>query len=352
MTICYFGIYDNQYPRNRNIIKGLKDNNVEIIEIIDKTPGIKKFWKLFKKHWQIRKKYDLMIVGFPGQIIVPFAKLISRKMVIFDLHVSYYDSIIIERKNYKPGTFKAYYFYFLDWLSCRIADKILLDTKEHIEYVSRLLRIKKDKFITVYHGIDDSVFKPVEKDQKNHNKFIISFHGYIQLLNGMDLVIRAMKILEQEKIELWIIGGGSEYKKIKKLAEKELKLKNIKFYPPMPPNELIKKISQADLGLGFFSKSMKIDRVIANKIYELIALKVPVLTGDSTATREHYEHKKHIYYCERNSVEAIALAIIELKNNKELRKYISEEAYYYTKKNISTAVLGEKLLSELKLFIK
>ncbi|MFH1427401.1 MAG: glycosyltransferase family 4 protein [Patescibacteria group bacterium] len=348
MTICYFGIYNNQYSRNKNIIKGLRENGVNIIEVTDITPGIKKFWKLFKKYWKIRKKFDIMIVGFPGQIIVPFAKLLTRKPVVYDLHVSYYDSIAIERKQCKPYSLKGAWYYFLDWTSCHLADKVLLDTKEHVRYISKLLHLKADKFIVIYTGIDDGLFKPIPPKEDKSKKFIISFHGYIQLLNGMDLVIKAMDSFKDSDIELWVIGGGSEYGNIKKLAE-ELKLDKVIFFPPMKPEDLINKVSQADLGLGFFGgNSKKIDRVIANKVYELMALKVPVLTGESIATKEHFKHKEHIYYCRKGEVESIANAIKELKNNESLRVKIRENAYHYTKEKLNTKVLGEIFLPKLE----
>ncbi|MDB5194418.1 MAG: hypothetical protein JWN50_432 [Parcubacteria group bacterium] len=341
--ICYFGIYDSRYARNKNIIKAFRQNGIDVVEVIDTTKGPVKYWKLLKRYLALPKDFDCMIVGFPGQIMVPFAKLLTRKPVIFDLHVSYYDSIILERKKYPKISIQALYFYCLDWLSCRLADKVLLDTHEHVAYVSRLLHIPEEKFIVVYHGIDDGVFALPDVDLPKNEKFVISFHGYIQLLNGMDLVMHAMKKLENENMELWIIGGGSEYKRMQDLA-RELSLSNVLFFPPMKPEELVRKVSTADLGLGFFSTSAKIDRVIANKVYELMALKVPVLTGESLASREHFEHKKHIFYCKRGDSDAIAQSMLELKGNPELRREIAENAYTYVQNNLTPKVLGQTII--------
>ena len=112
MTICYFGIYNKDYCRNKNIIKGLELNNVKIIEVNDKSFGLKKYWNLFKKHWKIRNDYDIMIVGFPGQVIVPFAKLITRKKIVFDAHVSLYDSLLYNWESFKKIFFKILLLFF------------------------------------------------------------------------------------------------------------------------------------------------------------------------------------------------------------------------------------------------
>lgn len=348
MKICYFGIYQKDYCRNKNIINGLEQNDITVIEVNDTTPGLIKYWYLLKKFWPVRKSFDVMIVGFPGQIIVPFAKILTRKPVVFDLFVSYYDSIILERKKHGRYSWQAAYYYFLDFISSHLADLVLMDTKEHAQYVAKLLFLKEDRVLVIYHGIDNKLFVSNSiSNRTEHSKFIISFHGYIQPLNGMDLVMRALKKLEREDIEVWIIGGGMEYKSTQNLAE-ELGLKKVIFYPPMKPVDLVSKVSQADIGLGFFSLSKKIDRVIANKVYELMALKIPVLTGESRATEEHFKHRKHIYYCQKGSVDAIVEAILDLKTHKTLREEISQEAYSYVQENLTPKRLGLSLLTNLE----
>ena len=353
MKICYFGIYNATYCRNKNIIKGLVQNRVDLIEINDTKHGYVKYLRLISSFLKKARGVDIVIVGFPGQVVVPIAWFLTRlfgQTLVFDLHVSYYDSIIVERKKYGKHSFPAVWFYFLDFVSCHLADRVLLDTHIHGDYIARLLKLKREKIIIVYHGIDDEIFKnPLEaSDHRNKDAFIISFHGYIQILNGMDLVVKAMKVLAERKLEakLWIIGGGTEYSAIQRLSE-ELKLTNIDFFPPLKPSDLVPKISRASIGLGFFSTSAKIDRVIANKIYELMALKIPVLTGYSQATAELFKHKEHIYYCRRGDVCEIVDAIVDLQANKIMRDQIAENAYDYVINNLTPKTVGKKFIDEL-----
>jgi glycosyltransferase involved in cell wall biosynthesis len=353
MRVCYFGIYDPAYCRNKNIIKGLRKRGVSVIEVRDTTRGPIKYWRLLQKYWSVRKEYDVMVVGFPGQIIVPFAKLLTRRPVVYDLHVSYYDSIIKERKEHPVKSFAAVKFYLMDWIACRMADRVLLDTKEHVRYVASLLHLPEKKFAVIYHGIDNELFAPpAERPVKGpEEKMIVSFHGYIQLLNGMELVIQAMRLLKDEPIMLWIIGGGPEYPKMQALA-RELQLSNVEFYSPMAPPDLAKKIANADVGLGFFSLSQKIDRVIANKVYELMALRVPVLTGTSIAMQEHFADREHVFYCQRGSADAIAKALRELRANASLRAHVADTAYQYVTHKTTFAQAADQLISVLASFSK
>jgi len=72
MKVLYFGIFDSEFSRNKIYADGLKLNGASIVTCTDNSPGFLKFWKLLWKHWEFRDQYDIMIVGFPGYIIVPF----------------------------------------------------------------------------------------------------------------------------------------------------------------------------------------------------------------------------------------------------------------------------------------
>lgn len=142
MTICYFGDFDPEYSRNRVLIRGLKENGVQVV-------------------YSLRENHDLVIVGYSdARWTVLCAKLRSRKPIIWDAFYSRYDSWVFDRKLVKPKSIKAKYYWLLDWLSCRLADKILLDTQAHVEYFAKTFHIDKSKFIRVFVGSDDAIFRP------------------------------------------------------------------------------------------------------------------------------------------------------------------------------------------------
>jgi len=81
ITVCYFGFYDPEYSRNRIFLKGLRANNVSIIECRSNKTGLKKYIELAKKHWKIRNDYDVLFVAYPGYMSIILAKLISSKKI-------------------------------------------------------------------------------------------------------------------------------------------------------------------------------------------------------------------------------------------------------------------------------
>src|SRR3989338_3059068 len=146
MKVCYFGIYDPAYSRNRILMNGLIQNSVEIIECRSSAGGFLKYLDLAMKHWRIRKGYDVMVVGFPGYQAMILARLLTCKPIIFDCFASAYDSLVFDRKQVRNGSIRARYYWFLDWLSMRIADRVLFDTQAHIDYASKEFGISKTKF--------------------------------------------------------------------------------------------------------------------------------------------------------------------------------------------------------------
>ena len=166
LTVCYFGTYTPEYSRNRILISGLRENDVEVIECQTIRRGFLKYIDLAIKHWKIRNKYDVIVVGFQGIQAVILAKFLTRKTIIFDAFASLYDSMVMDRKNVKIKSFTAKYYWWLDKISMIFADIILFDTNEHINYASNEFGIKKEKFRRIFIGADISIFYPNEKENR------------------------------------------------------------------------------------------------------------------------------------------------------------------------------------------
>lgn len=322
MTVCYFGIYNPGYSRNRINIKGLKENGIEIIECSDRGRDLLKYWRLFLRHWQIRKSYDAMIVGFPGQAVMLLAKLISDKPIIFDAFVSLYDSEVMDRGNCAKNSLKAKYFHFLDYFSCHLADKILLDTNEHIKYFIKEFGIDEKKFIKILIGEEGDKYLP-ESARKNTNKFLVHFHGNGIPLHGLPYILAAARILQNQNIEFNIIGALKE--------EAKINLPNINYFDFMALNELYKHIKQADVCLGIFGNTDKAARVIPNKVYEAMACAKPVITADTLAIRELLQDEENCLLVKRADAQDLADKILMLKNNKELMEKIARGGYELAK---------------------
>lgn len=161
MKILYFGDFDPDYARNRVIIHGLEENGVEVLLCRTVKKGFKGLVDLSGKHRGLKNKYDIIIVGYSdSRFMVPLAKLMSNKKIVWDAFYSLYDSWVFDRKLVGPRSLKAKYYWFLDWLGCKLADFILLDTNAHLGYFVNTFNVPKEKFARVLIGADDEIFHP------------------------------------------------------------------------------------------------------------------------------------------------------------------------------------------------
>lgn len=345
MKVLYFGFYDPGYARNRVLIRGLKINGVEVMECRSGFGGLKKFFDLYKKHKAFKNKYDAMVVGFLGHNLVPLAKMISSGPVIFDSFISLFDSNVFDRKVVRQKSPKAFYYRFLDWFSMKLADLVLFDTQQQIEYASTEFKIKKEKFKRIFVGTDDAVFYPretrnIDPEGVARRSCTVHFHGSFIPLQGVDCIVKAAKLLEKEDIRFNILGEGQTYAEIRELVT-GLELKNLNFIKRVEYDKLPEYIEKSDICLGIFGETPKAKRVIPNKVFEYAAMKKPIITADTPAIRELFNEEDMVLI--KPIPENLASAITELKNSPALRKTISENAYGKVRSFANPVVLGKEL---------
>lgn len=345
MVICYFGDYDPEYARNKVIIKGLKENNVEVVSCQSDFKSLKKFWSLYRQHKKLKGNYDFMIVGYSdSRLMVPLAKFISNKKIIWDAFYSLYDTMIYDRKLSSTKSLKVKYYWFLDWLNCRLSDKIILDTKEHIKYFIKEFKEKNSKFIKVLVGTDFEIFPP--KALKKNSILTVGFWGKYIPLQGVEYIIKAAKILEADReIKFKVIGSGQESGRIKKLAS-DLIINNVEFLPKVPCARLPDLIADFDICLGIFGNTPKTQRVIPNKVYQAAAMGKAIITADTTAIRELFTNGKDILLCQHAHAVDLAEKIIFLKNHNDIRELMGNDALVLSNNKTKPKIIVQPLLQD------
>ncbi|MDD5434306.1 MAG: glycosyltransferase family 4 protein [Nitrospira sp.] len=398
LSICYFGTYSMEegYPRNRVIIEGLRQNGVDVVECHEdfwkdtsqKLEGVKAgsgivkmlyrllltYSKLIIKFRRVGH-YDALIVGYAGHIDIFLAKVLNlfrRKPLIFDAFLSLYDTTVMDRRIVRPGSVKARLLRLIDTWSCRLADAVLLDTQAHVDYFVKEFGIPSGKFFAVpvgsaLHYEFSNVIPSKEGIQSNglvldscfrrnddlrtritdtiHEYFEILYFGSYIPLHGVDVIIMAAKILEDEKdIVFTMIGKGQLLPAMKQLAS-DLELKNVNFIDRfVEENELVQYIRRVDVCLGIFGNTEKALRVIPCKVYNCLQFGKPLITGHTVATEGILKHKENAFLCRPGDAEELAKGITELKDDVKLRENIGTNGYKYFESNFSVEAIGQGIL--------
>ncbi len=345
MNICYFGLFDPEYERNRVLISGLRQNGVSVVVCASRGKGLRAYLRLLKQWWAVRQEYRFAIVGCSDtRLSVLLARFLFRCPVIGDVFYSLYDSYVFDRKLVSSTSVKAAYYWFMDWFYCILADHILLDTNAHIEYFARTFRINKRKFIRSFVGASADIFHPMSVQQ--HAGFHVLFFGNFIPLQGIPFIIRAAKLLEHEGVHFDVIGNGQTHTEVLALA-KELQVQNVTFREREPIHELAQSIANTDVCLGIFGDTGKAQRVIPNKVYSAIAMAKPVITAETPAIRELLTDHEDVIFCRPADSEDLAAKIRLLRDNKVLCSRIAAAGHETYRKYCTPMIVGVRLLEKL-----
>ncbi len=345
--ILYFGFYKPDYGKNRVLIKGFKENGIEVVQCRVSGGRFIQLTKLFFKYITMRNKnFDVMVVGFPGQEVMPLARFLTRKPIIFDILTSHYGGYILDRQYFNKNSWRAKYYRWVDRFSCRLADLVLLDTNAHIDFFVKEFNLFREKFLRVFVGTDDDIMKPFEV-KKDTDKFLVHFHGHFIPLQGADQIIEAARILQNKPILFQLIGKGQDYAKSRMRAE-ELGLTNIRWIDQVSYEELARRINMADICLGGFGLTEKAKQVSMNKLFEYMACGKPIITGDGLPARELFTEGENGLLSERGNPQDLADKIMILFHDPALREKLGSNI----KKEFETRFTPKILVSGLLQYLE
>ena len=344
LKVCFFGSYAKDYARNRILLKALRAAGFEVLE---RRSDIGNPLLRYRRLWRIcaRDDFDLILSAFPSAWDVPLARALSlakRCPLIFDAHLSLYDSMVHDRRQVSEGSLSSVRLFGLDKVSCTLADVVLLDTLEHIKYFVKTFKVPPSKFRRVWVGSDDEVFYP-RRVEKTTDKFVVFFYGSFIPLQGVPYIVKAAKLLQREKDLIFkIVGRGQTFNYVFQLTM-SLKVNNVTFLGWVDYYSLPNYIAEADVCLGVFGDTPKTLRVIPNKVYDALAMAKPVITGNTPAIREALTHGVNVWLCRVADPRSLADAILTLKEDRKLREKIALNGYQLFKKKFSIKAIGNLL---------
>lgn len=349
LRICYFGIYDPEFCRNKVYRKGLIENGATVIECNDRSRGLLKYFRLFQKHWRIRNDYDVMIVGYPGYIMVPFARLLTRKPIIFDALCSFYEAQIISRDAYAGIPFRVAYIRFIDWMANTFADKILVETDAQRRYYENELGVHTGKCVPVFIGVDEESFF-YDSQVKKNEEFTVFFRGRLTIEAGFRHIIEAARLLENEPIVFKAVGFGFG-PVVTDIRERLLsyKLKNFTLIEhQVPIDDLRVALGATHVSLGQFEANERLSRTIPHKAFESLSMRLPYITArtnEEAGITELFTDGENCLFVRPADPADLAAKIKMLISNTKLREQLSENGFETYQTRFTSRILGGEVLA-------
>jgi glycosyltransferase involved in cell wall biosynthesis len=120
-----------------------------------------------------------------------------------------------------------------------------------------------------------------------------------------------------------------------------MRLTNVNFVGFLPDERLVEFIEAADVCMGIFSRHPLALASIGNKVYQALAMKKAVVTENSTAARSALPFAEGVLV-PPESPEALAAAILRLRDDHDLRRRLEEQGYEEFKGRFSEVAIGAR----------
>lgn len=342
MKILFAGKDKFEYHRTLVLLEGLKhcdDIEFDLFFINNRNA---KSGNLFRKK---TADFDFVIVPAFRHRDVRWVKKYSSAPVVFDPLISKYLTRVIDFKQWYKAPMK----YFLDWRALRSADYVLADTEAMRQYYIRKWKLKEKNTAVLPIGFIEKDFPQESMKQPGPGVFKVGFYGSFVPLQGVDVIIKAASLLNEDpEIQFEIIGSGYEKKKIDAL-QKKLGNRNIEYTGWLPYNHLATKIAGFDICLGIFGSSIKADYVVPNKVFHYAAMQKCIISKRTVGIREVFSQNENIFLIDNNP-QSLVSAIFDLKENWEQRLHLAHNASELIRAEYNERKIAEKLIEILNSF--
>ena len=295
------------------------------------------------------KKPDLII----GSSVHPFAALsgvllAKRFNVPFIFEVrDLWPLTLISMGRLKEKSMMAWVLRRLELWLYRQASRIVVLLPRAAVYI-KSLGICEKKVVWIPNGVDLSLFSGNRVVRKAKNPFVLMYFGAHGQANGLDVIIRAMKIVSNRipkgTVKLRMIGDGPLKPELIKLSTK-LEVPDISFEPSVPKSEIPALASQADAFVLTVLDQPRLYQygISMNKLFDYLAAGRPIIMA-SNAVNNPVEEAGAGLTVPANDPEALADAILKLyRIPHEFYVRMSMAGRQYVEKHHEFGLLAKRL---------
>jgi glycosyltransferase involved in cell wall biosynthesis len=235
------------------------------------------------------KKHDIVFtISQPpilGGLLGVIAKVFKGSKLIYNIQD--FNPEQIEVVNYSKNKFIIEFARWLDNLSCKIADRIIVvgHDMESTLY-KRLPKINRGKVNVINNWINEKEVYPLSKEHPQvkefaqkyglSDKFIIMYSGNIGLYYDLENIIKVIEKFKDIKDVVFVfVGEGAKRDELVEYCRRH-QLNNVKFVPYQPKEQLIYSLNAADVHLVTNQKGIK-GVSVPSKIYGVMGAGKAVL---------------------------------------------------------------------------
>jgi glycosyltransferase involved in cell wall biosynthesis len=343
VKVVYFGTYDRAAPRNTQVMSCLRGAGVEVVErhrqvwgVQNWSVGLRQLPRLLRAERSLargeEREADVVVVGYPGHFDLRAARRIARgRPIVFNPLVSLHDTLVGDRRRFRPWSPTARFLRVVDRGAFRAADVVVADTEAHAAFFRRSFGLAEERVDVALVGADEALFRPGWQPPA---PFHVLFVGKLIPLHGLDTILVAAALVPE--IPFRIVGDGQL---APLLAGRPPNVEHVEW---IPYPELGAEYQRAGCALGIFDPGDKASRVIPNKVFQALACARPVITADTPAARELLADGTDALLVPPGDPRALADAVRRVAGSEALAAGLGERGRATYEARASEAVLGPR----------
>lgn len=250
----------------------------------------------------------------------------------------------------------------IDKLTYRLSKKVIAVADSAEEYLKEHYHLNNGKLLTIYHGLKESEYENIGKErieklkqelQVDKNDFIVGVISRYEYWKGHEFIIKAASILKQrnlhKNIRILVFGSKGSYFDTAMQQIEDLGVEDVVIYKGYCDDPVaLFQIFDVHLHVPV---NKFVENCGINIIEGMISARPQILTKSGYAWQSA-EHKKNAYVVDYENGEAIADAILYMKDHYSEAKTLASQAHTDALNTYSLNVKTNKHIALYKELLK
>ena len=297
---------------------------------------------VWSSYWKGRKmkKYDYLLVESPPLFLGYSAMALSKKLnakLIFNVSDLWPESA--EKLRIITNKIALNLAYKLEAKCYKQAFLITGQTQGIVDNIRA--RFPNIKVYWLPNGVDVSFYNPSqiqpgnfrERNGFSKEEILYFYGGIIGHAQGLEVILNAANLLRDSSSIQFVIQGSGPEKETLIALKQTLNLTNVHFLEPVSKKEMPAILKSIDVALVPLKNLTLFKGAIPSKVFEALAMEVPLLLGVDGEARNHFieKGKAGLFFQPENADELAKQALFLAENlverlemGKNARRYVTE----------------------------
>lgn len=215
----------------------------------------------------------------------------------------------------------------------------------YVETLAKKFWVDRSRIHVVRGGVDLSIFKPCVSKQQSGKRFVVLYSGAFSIAYDFEQVFKAAKIVEEVDGDVeFVLQGTGELVGSMRSKIDELNVKSVKIVDRLLSREGVAELlNEADVLVLPLFDFKRPYLGMSSKLYEYQAVGKPIICCSRGLPSVYVKETKSGLAVYPGDYEALAKAVIDLKENSKMAWMMGENGRKYVESEASVEAIGLKM---------